>query len=71
MEARLLFLVSPPPPSLTMMVKSKLPKFVFQFTRDEEMQSFQLPLRPDGTFRPLWSTVPLICCRKLCTLEKH
>lgn len=44
MEARLPFLGSPPPPSLPMMVKSKLAKFVFQFTRDEEMQSFQLPL---------------------------
>lgn len=38
-----------PPPSLTMMVKSKLAKFVFQFTGDEEMQSFQLPLILDLT----------------------
>lgn len=49
MEARLPFPVSPPPPRLTMMVKSKLAKFVFQFTRDEEVQSFQLPLILDLT----------------------
>ena len=55
MEVRLPFLVSLPPPSLTVMVKSKLAKFVFQFTRDEEMQSFQLPLILDLIVLPTHS----------------